>query len=212
MSLSNAAADIRYLLDRGFPQKGAINFVCNHYRLDEASRHLLARSIIKRSVCEKRMLKFLPCDKITGNRLIIDGYNIIIGMESILNKKAIYCDDGVIRDTLGISRDYRTSSDTFEAIDLILSFLEEIRPSEVLFLLDAQISKSGQFAQLLKEKLIKYGLSGDARTSKHADYDLKHSQDIVATSDGVIIDYAERVVNFLFCVLNRHPEFQKNPP
>ncbi|MGB8218505.1 MAG: DUF5616 domain-containing protein, partial [Candidatus Methanoperedens sp.] len=39
--------------------------------------------------------------------------------------------------------------------------------------------------------------------SKHADYTLKNSKYIVASSDGVIIDEAERVVNFLNCLVSR---------
>ncbi len=145
--------DIRYLLDRGFPPKGAVGFVCDHYRLDGDSRHILSRAVIARSICEKRRLKFLPCDKIRGNKIIIDGYNIIIGMESILEKKAILCDDGVIRDIKGVSRNFSTSENTHNAIELILSFLKEKYPSQVYFLFDSQISKSGVLAGLLREKI-----------------------------------------------------------
>lgn len=208
MSIENAAIDIRYLLDRGYPQKGTVSFVCNHYRLDEELRHILSRTVISRSVSEKRRLKFLPCDKIQGNSIIIDGYNIIIGMESILEKKAILCDDGVVRDIKGISRNFRTSENTHKAIELILSFLKEKNPLQVHFLLDSQISKSGMLSKLLREKINYYGLNGDAKTSRHVDHDLKISQDIVATSDGVIIDAAEKVVNFLYCIMSKFPNLE----
>ena len=205
MSIEDAAVDIRYLLNRGFPQKGAVGFVCDHYRMDSGSRHILSRAVIAGSVCEKRRLKFLSCDKIRGNKVIIDGYNIIIGMESILEKKAILCDDGVIRDIKGISRNFSASGNTHHAIELILSFLKEKSPSQVCFLFDSQISKSGSLAGLLREKIDQAGLIGDARTSRHADHDLKCSHDIVASSDGVIIDNAERTINFLFCMICEIP-------
>ena len=208
MSIGDAAIDIRYLLDRGYPQKGTVSFVCNHYRLDEGSRHLLSRTVIARSVSEKRRLKLLPCDKIHGNNIIIDGYNIIIGMESILEKKAILCDDGVVRDIKGISRNFRISENTHKAIELILSFLKDKSPSQVHFLLDSQISKSGMFAKLLVEKINYYGLQGDAKTSRHVDHDLKCSHDIVASSDGVIIDGAEKVMNFLYCIISKYPHLE----
>ncbi len=203
MSLANAIIDIRYLLDRGYPQKGAIGFVCNHYRLDEASRYFLSRTVLPNEVSEKRHLKFLPCDAIEESNIIIDGYNIIIGMESILEKKAYLCDDGVIRDVKGAFRNYRTSDNTENAIKFILQFLKEKNPSYVSFLLDSQISKSGLLAKMLREKISGEGLKGDARTSKHVDHDLKNSNYIVASSDGVIIDEAGRVVNFLYCLTSR---------
>ncbi|MCZ7382904.1 MAG: DUF434 domain-containing protein [Candidatus Methanoperedens sp.] len=208
MIFGDAASDIRYLLDRGYPQNGAVSFVCNHYRLDEESRHLLSRGVLSRAVSGKRKMKFLPCDKIKGNNIIIDGYNIIIGMESILEKKAFICDDGVIRDIKGVFRNFKTSENTGKAIGFILQFLNEKRPSHVYFLLDSQVSESGLLAKTLREKMADSGLKGDAMTSKHVDYDLKHSDDIVASSDGVIIDAAGKVVNFLYCMISGFPRLE----
>ncbi len=199
----DAALDIRYLLDRGYPQNVAVDFVCSHYRLDEASRHLLSRTILAKAVSDKRRAKFLPCDEIKGNTIIIDGYNIIIGMESILDGKAYLCDDDVIRDTKGVFRNFEVSDSTEKAIDLILQFLKEEYPAFICFLLDSQISRSGLLAARLRERISDSGLKGDARVSKHVDYDLKSSKYIVASSDGVIIDGAEKVVNFLYCLVKR---------
>lgn len=201
--IGKAAEDIRYLLDKGYPQKSAVNFVCNHYRLNDEARYLLSRAVFSKEVAGKRKAKFLPCNGIKGNKLVIDGYNIIIGMESILEKKAYYCDDYVIRDIKGIFRNYKASDKTEEAIERILQFLKENKPDYVCFLLDSQISKSGMLAKMLREMIKEAGLNGDARTSKHVDYDLKSSKYIVASSDGVIIDEAEKVVNFLYCLVSR---------
>lgn len=209
MSFEKPAADVRYLLDRGYPQKGAVGFVSAHYRLDEESRYLLSRIVLSHEVSEKRRAKFLPCDRIEGNSIIIDGYNIIIGLESILDKKAYLCDDSVIRDIKCVSRNYKVSENTETAIELILQFLKENNPSYVCFLLDSQISKSGLLAGALREKISDFGLKGDARTSKHVDYDLKSSKYIVASSDGVIIDEAENVVNFLSCIVSRFRHLEK---
>jgi hypothetical protein len=205
MNIKKAAIDIRYLLDNGYPPKSAVGFVCDHYRLDGDSRHILSRTVIAGSICEKRRKKFLPCYKIRGDDIIIDGYNIIIGMESILEKKAILCDDGVVRDIKGVSRNFRTSENTHKAIELILSFLKEKSPSQVFFIFDSQISKSGELVKLLCEKIPGSGLKGNANTSRHVDHDLKVSHYIVASSDGVIIDAAEKVVNLLFCMICEIP-------
>jgi hypothetical protein len=205
MSLEHAAADIRYLLDRCYPPGGAVAFVCNHYRLNDEARFLLSRAVISRSVAEKRRGKFLPCGAIKGNTILIDGYNIVIGMESVLNKEAFLCDDDVVRDIKGIFRNFKASENTQEAVGLTLQFLKENNPAYVCFILDSQISKSGLFAKMLREKISISGLKGDAKTSKHTDYDIKNSNYIVASSDGVIIDAAEKVVNFLSCLVSRYP-------
>ncbi|NJD77641.1 MAG: DUF434 domain-containing protein [Candidatus Methanoperedens sp.] len=202
MNLKEAAVDIRYLLDRGYRQKSVIGFVCDHYRLDEASRYILTRTILSHAVSQKRRAKFLSCESIRDSNIIIDGYNIIIGMESILEKKAYLCDDGVIRDTRGVFRSFKISGSAEKAIDLIMLFLKEKNPAYVCFLLDSQISNSGLLAKMLREKISYYGFKGDAKTSKHVDFDLKNSKDIVASSDGVIIDEAPKLVNFLYCLVS----------
>ena len=204
-----AVSDIRYLLDRGYKRQGAIGFVCNHYRLDEDERHILTRVVHSQAVSKARMQKFLPCENISGNYIVIDGYNIIIGMESILEKQAYICDDGVVRDTKGAFRSYQTHENTEKAIELILGFLNENKPSFACFLLDSQISKSGLFAKMLREKMDECGIEGEAMTSKHVDYDLKNSEYIVASGDGVIIDSAGKVVNFLSCVVSRFTELDE---
>lgn len=203
MNLENAAADIRYLLDRGYPQKSVVKFVCAHYRLDVEEIHFLSRSVLAKEVSEKRKRKFLPCEIIRGNSIVIDGYNILIGLESILEKRAFICDDGVIRDIKGVFRNYKISELTETAIGLIIQFLKENNPYYVCFLLDSQISKSGLLVRKLREKLDESGLNGDAKTSRHVDHDLKRSKYIVASSDWVIIDEAEKVVNFLYCLVSR---------
>ncbi len=89
--------------------------------------------------------------------------------------------------------------------------LKEKKPENVVFLLDSQISNSGMLARKLREMLEEAGLKGDARTSNHVDHDLKHCRDIVASSDGVIIDEAQNVVNFLACVVERFRNLEAHP-
>jgi len=113
-----------------------------------------------------------------------------------------------VRDIKGVFRNYRTSELTEKATGLILRFLNENSPNSVVFLLDSQISKSGLLAGKLRENIREAGLNGDARTSKHVDYDLKNSKDIVASSDGAIIDASGKVVNFLHCMASRFAHLQ----
>ena len=58
-------------------------------------------------------------------------------------------------------------------MNLVLKFLSEAHPKSAIFLLDAQISRSGELAGLIRRKMNEYGIPGDARTSKTADFELK---------------------------------------
>ena len=197
-----AITDIRYLLDRGYPGKGAITFVCNHYRLDIKWRYVFTRVVFGRDTIKSRREKTVKCEDLEGAVVLVDGYNVLIGVESALKGEPVYlCDDGFLRDTRGVFRNYRCSGLTERAMDEILRVFSGFTPSRLEFLFDSQISKSGEMARWVGMKLKDVGLEGGARTSRHVDYDLKQSNGIIATADGSIIDEVAKAVNIQACVL-----------
>ena len=199
-----AVTDIRYLLDRGYPEKGAITFVCNHYRLDIKWRYVFTRVVFGRDTIKSRMEKTVKCEDLEGAVVLVDGYNVLIGVESALKGEPVYlCDDGFLRDTRGVFRNYRCSGLTERAMDEILGVLRGVAPFRVEFLFDSQISKSKEMARWVEVKLKDAGLEGCAGTSIHVDYDLKQSNGIIATADGSIIDEVAKAVNIQACVLKR---------
>ena len=199
-----AITDIRYLLDRGYPRKGAITFVCNHYRLDIKWRYVFTRVVFGRDTIQSRREKTVKCEDLEGEVVLVDGYNVLIGVESALKGEPVYlCDDGFLRDIRGVFRNYRCSGLTERAMNEILGVFTGFAPFRVEFLFDSQISKSGDLARWVEKKLKDVGLSGVARTSKHVDYDLKQSNGIIATADGSIIDEVPKAVNIQACVLEQ---------
>ncbi|MDM7912097.1 MAG: DUF434 domain-containing protein, partial [Methanotrichaceae archaeon] len=44
--LRQAAVDVRYLLDRGYPRESAVRFVSDHYRLPQEQRFVLMRVVV----------------------------------------------------------------------------------------------------------------------------------------------------------------------
>ncbi len=199
-----AITDIRYLLDRGYPRKGAITFVCNHYRLDINWRYVFTRVVFGRDTIQSRREKTVKCEDLKGEVVLVDGYNVLIGVESALKGEPVYlCDDGFLRDIRGVFRNYRCSGLTERAMNEILGVFTGFAPFRVEFLFDSQISKSGDLARWVEKKLKDVGLSGVARTSKHVDYDLKQSNGIIATADGSIIDEVPKAVNIQACVLEQ---------
>jgi len=197
-----AAQDIRYLLSRGYPRTGAIRFVCDHYRLVNRDRHILARTVIEPAIASSRIKKKISCSDIKGKDLVVDGYNVIIATESVVSGEPIFlCDDGFLRDVRGIFRNYKNPERNI--CRQILEIISEHQPNSVTFLFDAQISKSGVLARYIRGLLSEYSLSGDARTSRHVDFDLKHCGLIVATGDGNIIDEVKSVVDIPMCVCEK---------
>jgi hypothetical protein len=197
-----AAEDIRHLLSRGYPRTGVIRFASDHYRLENRDRHILMRVVVEPGVAALRIRKRIPCVGIKDKKIMVDGYNVIIATESvILGEPVFLCDDGFIRDIRGVFRNYRNPVEG--VCRQVLEILSECKPDSVTFLFDSQISKSGMLARYIRGLLHEYSLSGDARTSKHVDFDLKHCDMIVATGDGNIIDEVRSAVDIPGCILKK---------
>ena len=200
--LQEAKKDFQYLLDRGFPRTGALNFVGNHYLLDEVQRNYLNRSVFSKKKKEARKKKLILLADVKDKNVIIDGYNVLITVESICNSGEeflVSCDDGVTRDIEAVFGKYKKNENTQEALNSIISLLKMFNPKNVLFFYDSPVSMSGELAKTTQELLKSLKVQGDAQTADNVDAELvRLSQElggIVATSDGIIIDRVETVLD-----------------
>lgn len=194
--LREAAVDVRYLADRGYPKASAIRFVSDHYRLPEDERFVLARVVVTCKIAEDRRKKALSLEEIKGRVLWVDGYNVVITTESLLKGLPVYqCDDGVLRDAQGIFKSYRASWVTILAQIKILEVLAEASPARTEFIFDQQISMSGNLTSEIREEMRTRSLEGTARTARDVDRLLKDTSAVVATGDGNIIDAAAAVLD-----------------
>ncbi|MGA9097410.1 MAG: DUF434 domain-containing protein, partial [Methanotrichaceae archaeon] len=104
-------------MGRGYPKESAIRFVADHYRLPEWQRFVLVRVVVASSQTSARMAKLVPLEALNRKEILIDGYNVLITVESILEGCPVYlCDDGLLRDIRGIFRSYRQSKITDQAL------------------------------------------------------------------------------------------------
>ena len=189
--LFEAYRDLKYLLNRGYRKKVALSFVANHYRLTLKQRHLLARCVFSDSEIEERRKKLVEASFLEGRTLGIDGFNVLITLESLMEGRAVLCEDGLVRD-LKYQRGYRMSEKTEHMLETMISFLSTLEPCEVVFLYDKGVSKSGEIARLTREVLRRHGLKGEAMAVPSPDYELKNFG-VVSTSDIGIISRVAHV-------------------
>jgi hypothetical protein len=190
--LRAAARDVRYLLDNGYPKESSIRFVSDHYRLSEEERFVIVRVTVPSKVAESRERKALRLGDLSGRELFVDGYNVLITVESLLERKPVYrCDDGYLRDTRGIFRYYRPSGITPIALAQILDLIALAKPSLVTVLLDSQMSLSGELACTVRSMMADRSIPGIARAVKNVDRQLKSAGSVVSTADGNILDAIE---------------------
>jgi len=200
--LKEAAFDLRFLLNRGYRKKGALQFVANKYVLNKDERNYLARSIFSDLISKKRQEKIIDISKIKDEFLLVDGYNVLITVESLYNEdydSIILCDDMVIRDLNAVFGKYKFNHATEMALNKILDLISLCDPSYTYFFFDSPVSFSGKLAGLTKKIMAGYNLPGNVCLSKTVDTEIimlsKLKNAVVATGDSVIIDKVDRVVD-----------------
>ena len=195
MSLEMAAEDLRSLLNRGYRKRVALNFVANHYLLGREERNYLARCVFSDETVARRRSRRVNRNSLRGSSVFIDGYNVLIGTESLLTDQFFLAQDGFLRDTRGVSGSYRMGDSTLRALDLIIDFLADSGVGRAIFYFDRNVSHSGRLRGLVEELMKSRGIEGCAVLSDCVDRRLRESDGIVATADGAVVDSVERVVD-----------------
>jgi len=189
-----AAKDLRYLLERGYRRESALKPIVDKYQLSINQRLLLYRAVYDASNAAKHKEKIVTVDKIKDSKLAIDGYNVIITVESSLRGGLlVLCDDGFIRDISAVHGKHRITSTTEKALGMLVKALQELKPYETIFFFDAQVSKSGELASHVRRALKGSGLTGSAHAVERADVSTLNFGNIIATSDSVLISKAGAV-------------------
>jgi hypothetical protein len=183
--------DLLYLLERGYPKNPSIQLVGNRHALSSEERKILFRGVFPRPLCARRMEKLVDPEEGVPQPLIIDGYNLLITLESYLRGRTVFIAlDGFMRDVAGVFGGYRLTGRTMRCAGLLEQVLDRLAVPVLLFL-DQPVSRSGDLAALLRERLgekpypveVETDLSPDPRMAA-----LGAEGGTVASSDTVIID------------------------
>lgn len=188
--LIEAAKDYRYLLDRGYPHKLALNTVSTRYLLSKRERLLLYRCIHSSNYVRLILSKTSIPPKNT--EIVIDGYNLFSTIFSIISGDEVYlCDDGFIRDLLSLHTRVALAVNR-DTISKIISLIEWfIHSHKTYIVLDANVSHSGELASRLRELLP----SANIIVAKKADVkvlELSMGRWTI-TSDAVVLERAHKV-------------------
>lgn len=193
----NSIADLTYLLNRGYPKKQAIELVGNRYRLDSDERNILYRGVFDTQSAARRKAKRCALSQV--ERILIDGYNVLITLESYLKGKTVFRGlDGYVRDIAGQYGDYTFDDFTRRSAGLLVQFITAgvIKSSKrftggVLFL-DYPVSKSGELAAYLRRLFENEHLSIEVAVVQSPDFMIikggAQKGTAVASSDTVILE------------------------
>jgi hypothetical protein len=199
--LDNANSDLKFLLNKNYNKKAALDFVGNHYLLNQEERNYLQRKVYSNEKSKNRRGKIIPLSKIKGKALLMDGYNVLITVESIRNcdETIVICDDGVLRDVNAVFGKYKMKDETKNALKSIMALIKIYQPRDLEVYYDGQVSKSGELVRLTEKIMQVQGIDGSALTAPNVDHQLitlsNEKDAVVASSDSVIMDKVDQILD-----------------
>lgn len=206
MSLMDAYLDLKCLLNRGYRKRYALTFVANHYLLTSEERHVLARCVFPASWIGEVRQKLLAPEDLQGKSLAIDGFNVLITLESLVEGKATLCEDGLVRDLKYQGR-YKLGEKTRELLKSIGKALEELEVSGVVFFYGKNTPMSGVVKTLTEEIMEGYGIPHRVQLVKSPDFELKRFKTVATADTGIIakVPYVFDLARYVGETLGRKP-------
>lgn len=195
--LRDAVKDLSYLYSRGYTEKSSLKIVGDRYFLNERQRKALERIAASDEAVKNRLKRELPINQIFSRSLSIDGYNLLITIESALSGGFLFKGrDGCIRDIAGLSRSYHKVQETPQAIQIIGQYLAKINNNTIKWYLDAPVSNSGRLKALLSDKAKENNWQWEISLINDVDKFLAASDALVITSDSWILGRVKNWTNF----------------
>ena len=201
--MRSASRHICYLINEGYDLKQASTFVGNHFMFSERQRLALMRSVATKEQLKERKEK--EKNRVFGEEVWIDGFNIIITLEVMLSDSILFlCQDGTIRDLAALRGTYRIIPETEKAIEILLGTLEDLGAENIYILLDEPVSNSGRLKSFIAEIADNYKIPLDIQVLKAVDKELWGKENVI-TSDSIILDHCKSWFNLMrLCLKNQN--------
>ncbi len=202
-NLSLAADDYGYLQSRNYGHKSTTKIVGDRYGLNTRQRTALQRIGAGEQEIKLRASREVTIDGLTERQICIDGFNLLISLESALSGGFIFkCRDGAYRDMASISGSYKRVRQTAQAIEMVADFLLKASPASVEWYLDAPISNSGRLATLIREIGVEKEINWSVELVGDPDRTIIDLPDIVAiSSDSWVMDESAGWFNLMKVIL-----------
>jgi len=191
-----ACQDMHYLLSRGFAEKSSVQLVGNKYRLNARQQQVLQGMSASQQQIDKRLSTLISIDKLKDKTVIIDGFNLLIILESALSGAYVFKGlDDCYRDIAGVHGTYKRVNQTLDVLSLVGDYLEDNNVGHVLWVLDKPVSNSGRLKGILYELATEKGYHWDVVLENNPDKVVAESEHIAVSSDAWVLDRAKRWFN-----------------
>ncbi|MFK8005872.1 MAG: DUF434 domain-containing protein [Saprospiraceae bacterium] len=202
-----AIDDYSFLMSRGYAMNSTLQIVGSRYKLNKRQRMAIMRVGAAEQNIQLRKSKELQPSLLKNKTISIDGFNLLILLESALSGAFIFKGrDGTYRDISSVHGTYKRVQKTEIAIILIGNVLKKMEVSSVEWYLDAPISNSGRLKKILLEISQKYQFNWTVELVNNPDKILAENGKIIVSSDGWVIDHAINWFNLGGHLMNHEME------
>lgn len=196
LKMKEAVTDVSYLLSRGFSEKSSIQLVGNRYKLNTRQQKAVQGMSAIPSQVTLRKSTNVTMGQLKDQTVIIDGFNIIIILESFLSGAYVFKGvDDCYRDVSSVHGTYKRVQQTQEVLIAVGGLLQEAQVKEVIWVFDQPVSNSGRMKTLLGTLSRKRNYPWHIVLDYNPDKVLAQSDHVVASSDAWILDRAQRWFN-----------------
>lgn len=185
--LKMAVQDMMYLLSRGYAEKASSELVGNRYKLKTRQIQALRGASASKQQIKHRKDKQLEVSDLKNKILYLDGFNVLILMESLLSGAYIFEGaDGCFRDLSGVHGTYKRVNQTQKA---------EVQ--KIIWIFDKPVSNSGRIKQIVLDFAHENKLNWEAELEFNPDKFLAENSEIAVSSDALILDHCQQWFNLI---------------
>lgn len=205
LKIREAVTDVSYLLSRGFAEKSSVQLVGNRYRLNARQQKAVQGMSASTAQVTQRKSTHVPLDQLKDQTVIIDGFNILIILESFFSGAYVFKGmDDSYRDVSSVHGTYKRVKQTQEVLIAVGDFLQKAQVKEVIWVFDQPVSNSGQMKTLLSTLSRKHTYPWQILLAYNPDKLLAESNHIIASSDAWILDRAAQWFNLSGAIIEVH--------
>lgn len=203
--VKEAVTDVSYLLSRGFSEKSSVQLAGNRYKLNARQQKVVQGMSAATSQVTQRKSTQVTIDQLKDQTVIIDGFNIIIILESFLSGAYVFKGiDDCYRDISSVHGTYKRVQQTQEVLITVGDFLQEAQVKNVIWVFDQPVSNSGRMKTMLGELSRKRNYAWHSILEYNPDKVLAESTHIVASSDAWVLDRVKRWFNLSGTIIEAH--------
>jgi hypothetical protein len=196
--LKLAVQDMYYLLSKNYAEKASSELVGNHYRLKTRQIQVIRGASASENQIQNRKSKQLAISDVRDKTVYLDGFNILILLESLLSEAYIFEGvDGCFRDLSGVHGTYKRVNQTQKSIELVATFYQKSKAEKLVWIFDKPVSNSGRIKQIILDFATENSLNWEVELEFNPDKYLVENKRIIVSSDAWILDHCKNWFNLV---------------